>query len=151
MSANVCQNASAERPGSWGLRQRLMTAARLTLFAVVFLAAACSRFSAVDKPLTQWTPGAGEVSDLDSNNTRSPEIAVLLAFSGGGSRASALSYGVLKELAESSIATAQGPSNVLAEVDMISAVSGGVSRPRITDSRATACSMITKSGFCARM
>lgn len=125
MSANVCQNASAERPGSWGLRQRLMTAARLTLFAVVFLAAACSRFSAVDKPLTQWTPGAGEVSDLDSNNTRSPEIAVLLAFSGGGSRASALSYGVLKELAESSIATAQGPSTVLAEVDMLSAVSGG--------------------------
>jgi NTE family protein len=102
-----------------------MNAARLILLVVAFLGAACSRFSAVDEPLDQWQPDAGEVSQLDNNFERSPEMVVLLAFSGGGSRASALSYGVLKELAESSIPTSAGSSTVLAEVDMISAVSGG--------------------------
>ena len=102
-----------------------MNAARLILLVVAFLGAACSRFSAVDEPLDQWQPDADEVSELADNFERSPEMVVLLAFSGGGSRASALSYGVLKELAESSIPTAAGPSTVLAEVDMISAVSGG--------------------------
>ena len=103
----------------------LSGAIRLMLLTLLLLNAACSRFSAVDKPLAQWTPETGEVSELERNLKRSPEIVVLLAFSGGGTRASALSYGVLKELAETKVETVQGTSTVLAEVDMISAVSGG--------------------------
>ncbi|WP_285763691.1 patatin-like phospholipase family protein [Biformimicrobium ophioploci] len=64
---------------------------------------------------------------------------VILAFSGGGTRASALSYGVMKELRDTSIpdgpagypaaesdapASAQSTS-LLSEVDLISSVSGG--------------------------
>ncbi|MEJ1297156.1 MAG: patatin-like phospholipase family protein [Candidatus Sedimenticola sp. (ex Thyasira tokunagai)] len=51
------------------------------------------------------------------------DILLLLSFSGGGSRASALAYGVLEQLHLTPIRS--GDQNLLDEVDMISAVSGG--------------------------
>ena len=54
-----------------------------------------------------------------------PDVQVFLAFSGGGTRASALSYGVLSELRETEYQTTQGSFNLLDEVDAISSVSGG--------------------------
>lgn len=53
------------------------------------------------------------------------EITVALAFSGGGSRAAALAYGVLLELRATKLAAANGSATFLDEVDAISAVSGG--------------------------
>ena len=50
---------------------------------------------------------------------------VLLAFSGGGTRAAALSYGVLKSLRDSKIYDQNKQVSVLNEVDSISSVSGG--------------------------
>jgi len=74
----------------------------------------------------------------DSENFRKPlqesqDILMMLAFSSGGTRASALSYGVLKSLAKISLPNKQ-PSDssrniparrMLDEVDFISSVSGG--------------------------
>jgi NTE family protein len=48
---------------------------------------------------------------------------VVLAFSGGGTRAAALSYGVLQELRETRLQDAQ--RHLLSEVDIITSVSGG--------------------------
>lgn len=48
-----------------------------------------------------------------------------LAFSGGGTRAAALSYGVMQELRDSKIDSAGKTVRVLDEVDLISSVSGG--------------------------
>jgi len=48
-----------------------------------------------------------------------------LAFSGGGTRAAALSYGVLLELRDTTISIAGKPLRLLDEVDTISSVSGG--------------------------
>ncbi len=53
------------------------------------------------------------------------DITVALAFSGGGSRAAALAYGVLLELRATTVPTATGSVPLLDEVDAISAVSGG--------------------------
>lgn len=50
---------------------------------------------------------------------------VALAFSGGGTRAAALSYGVMQELRDTYIDTDQGQRRLLDEVDTISGVSGG--------------------------
>lgn len=50
---------------------------------------------------------------------------IILAFSGGGTRAAALSYGVLQELRDTRIDTTVAPVRLLDEVDLISAVSGG--------------------------
>lgn len=53
------------------------------------------------------------------------ENSLMLAFSGGGSRAAALSYGVLKELRNTPVPRATGESRLLDEVHTISSVSGG--------------------------
>ena len=49
----------------------------------------------------------------------------MLAFSGGGTRAAALSYGVLEELAKTEIVWEGNRRRLLDEVDLISSVSGG--------------------------
>jgi NTE family protein len=53
------------------------------------------------------------------------EIAVLLAFSGGGTRAAAFSYGVLEELADTKVTIKGTERRLLDEVAVISSVSGG--------------------------
>jgi NTE family protein len=50
---------------------------------------------------------------------------VILAFSGGGTRAAALAYGVLETLRDTQITTAGGRTRLLDEVDLITGVSGG--------------------------
>jgi NTE family protein len=52
-------------------------------------------------------------------------VALMLFFSGGGMRASALSYGVLQELAATPVPTPTGTRRMLDDVEMISSVSGG--------------------------
>lgn len=51
--------------------------------------------------------------------------AVFLSFSGGGTRAAALSYGVLQELRDTRVESFGRPVRLLDEVDLISSVSGG--------------------------
>ncbi len=53
------------------------------------------------------------------------ENSLLLAFSGGGTRAAALSYGVLKELRDTPVSGESGSKRLLDEVHSISSVSGG--------------------------
>jgi NTE family protein len=57
--------------------------------------------------------------------TNSSDLLLMLAFSGGGTRAAALSYGVLEELAHTPVDAPGKPHRLLDEVDIISAVSGG--------------------------
>ena len=52
-------------------------------------------------------------------------ITLVLAFSGGGSRAAALSYGVLKAMRDIQVASGEKTVSLLDEVDLISSVSGG--------------------------
>jgi NTE family protein len=83
---------------------------------VVALLAACTAWSHVDRPgraAVGPAPGPGRV-------------AVVLALSGGGVRAAALSWGVMQELARLSVPAEDGsPSTLLREVDYVSSVSGG--------------------------
>jgi NTE family protein len=61
-------------------------------------------------------------SRLPDNDER---LFVVLAFSGGGTRAAALSYGVLDALRNEQLVIDNTPSPLLDQVDVISAVSGG--------------------------
>ena len=61
-----------------------------------------------------WPPGS-----------RSDELLLVLAFSGGGTRAAAFAYGVLEELAATPVMLGGQSRRLLDEVDLISAVSGG--------------------------
>lgn len=53
------------------------------------------------------------------------DIQIFLSFSGGGTRAAALSYGVLETLRDTEITINNKSRSLLSEVDVISSVSGG--------------------------
>lgn len=55
----------------------------------------------------------------------SDSLFIILAFSGGGTRAAALSYGVLEQLKDTEIVWEGKKKRLLDEVDVISSVSGG--------------------------
>jgi NTE family protein len=60
-----------------------------------------------------------------TNPYNHPDALVLLAFSGGGTRAAALAYGVLEELRNTQVTVRGHTHSMLTEVDLISGVSGG--------------------------
>lgn len=60
-----------------------------------------------------------------SFNKPNSKVTLILSFSGGGTRAAALSYGVLQALRDTNIQIDGETVNLLDEVDMISSVSGG--------------------------
>ena len=55
----------------------------------------------------------------------SSDLSLLLTFSGGGTRAAALSYGVMQELRDTAINIDGRSTTMLEEIDTISSVSGG--------------------------
>ena len=62
---------------------------------------------------------------LNETSDKSGNMLFILAFSGGGTRASTLDYGVLQELARTEIIIDGTKRRLLDEVDVISSVSGG--------------------------
>ena len=99
-----------------------------SLAAAVVLLAGCSATPVVMNPPL----GASNHVDVERINrlpnrksANSPNrTTIVLAFSGGGTRAAALSYGVLKGLRDVPL-PGQAGRRLLDEVDAISAVSGG--------------------------
>jgi len=106
---------------------------RLPFFAslAVLALAGCSAVVPVNPPVAQVDLASGyRMARLIKREQRRnhPEALVLLAFSGGGTRAAALSYGVLEELRRTHITVGGQPEpdrSFLDEVDMITGVSGG--------------------------
>jgi NTE family protein len=101
--------------------------ARLKVVLALLLAvlAGCAHYPENDR-LARHDPTGGYRFDnltMDAGNTDT--VLLCLTFSGGGTRAAALAYGVLQELRDTSV-TAHGSARpLLAEVDCISSVSGG--------------------------
>ncbi len=82
--------------------------------------------------MTERSPDNPPITHAQANKTisgletrGSGGILLVLTFSGGGSRAAALAYGVLEALNTTTLTTTTGKLALLDEVDMISAVSGG--------------------------
>jgi NTE family protein len=105
-----------------------MTLARILipageLLALVVFSAGCATRPETPK-LQAYNPAQGYYGPSRDRTDNAPELFFLLALSGGGTRAAALSYGVLEELARTP-APRQTARSLLREVDGISAVSGG--------------------------
>jgi NTE family protein len=81
----------------------------------------------VNPPITQADPRAGyRLETRQAVSTNSKENLVILAFSGGGTRAAAFSYGVLEYLRKTEIVGANGQRvRLLDSIDVITGVSGG--------------------------
>jgi NTE family protein len=98
---------------------------RLVCLALAaLLGGACVSYRPVNHPIDALsTP-----EDYRSGTGRNREIGdtwMILAFSGGGTRAAAFAYGVLEELRDTQLPTQDGTMRLLDEVDSISGVSGG--------------------------
>ncbi|MBT9490880.1 MAG: patatin-like phospholipase family protein [Paucibacter sp.] len=54
-----------------------------------------------------------------------PEFGLVVAMSGGGTRAAAFSYGILEELRRTTLPTPAGPGRMLDDVNIVTGISGG--------------------------
>ena len=93
------------------------------LVAASLLLAGCAHYPATPPLAKAGAPGYhfAEVA----RPGQSDDLLVFLAFSGGGMRAAALSYGALEELRRTEVPVHGTTRRLLDEVDVISAVSGG--------------------------
>ena len=91
--------------------------------AVCAFAGGCAHWPATPRLEQAGAPGyrLGEVT----RPGQSDDLLVILAISGGGTRAAALGYGVLEELRRTELMVNGVKRRLIDEVDVISAVSGG--------------------------
>jgi len=97
----------------------------LPILIASFLAAGCAQRPA-NPPLKGYEKNATyEFEHLERNRGKQDDL-VILAFSGGGTRAASFSYGVLEALKRIEITSSTGETwRLLDEVDLITGVSGG--------------------------
>lgn len=94
------------------------------LLSVLFLAG-CTTTPDYNQPLTKFDPDYGYRFKNLEGGENSDDLFVILTFSGGGTRASALALGVLEKLKATEIEWNGRKCSLLDEVDLISGVSGG--------------------------
>ena len=101
------------------------------ILVLLFALSGCSSVTLppLNEPLSarsqQGFRGVSAVArEKDKPIKKSDELTLILTFSGGGTRAAAFSYGVLKELESVRMKEGNGKT-LLDEVDLISSVSGG--------------------------
>jgi len=95
------------------------------LIAVSLLIAGCAT-RPINPPITQADPSRGYRFEARQAKAENQDSIVILAFSGGGTRAAAFSYGVLEFLRRTEVIGAKGNrGRLLDQVDVITGVSGG--------------------------
>jgi NTE family protein len=115
---------SADNPSERQMTRRLRSP--LPLVALLLLLGGCAT-RPINPPVVKTDPGTGyrfETRQAQANEGK--DTLVILAFSGGGTRAAAFSYGVLEYLRKTEIARPNGNKvRLLDRVDVITGVSGG--------------------------
>jgi NTE family protein len=98
----------------------------LLLVLLGLLLNGCALYSRVDNSdIAPAVPIEGWAERLDMPIHHGGNVLLVLAFSGGGTRAAAFSYGVLEELRDTTFRRDGSKHRLLDEVDSISSVSGG--------------------------
>jgi len=115
-----------EMKHTWTLRRLHPLILRLSLMAIVASAiGGCAAYRPANVPLRKWDGDYGYRQKRIQAERPMGDVLLLLAFSGGGTRAAALSYGVLQELRDSRVIVDGVEKRLLDEVDLITSVSGG--------------------------
>ena len=96
----------------------------LRCVACVVCAALLSACSSV-RPWLNTAMQAEQARDMHVNETRDPSLVMAVTISGGGARAAAFGYGVLRELEDHEFDWRGKRLTLLEATDLISAVSGG--------------------------
>jgi NTE family protein len=98
---------------------------KAALLACLLFLAACATIEPGNPPLKQYAPGEGYRFERLAHEGNSDELFIILSFSGGGTRAAALAYGVLEALRDTRFERQGRKVSLLDEVDVISSISGG--------------------------
>jgi NTE family protein len=101
--------------------------AKVLMLVLAVLAVAGCASRPINEPITQADPKSGYRPYLliPKRQNNDPHTLFVLAFSGGGTRAAAFSYGVLEELRRTEIVVDGQRRRLVDEVDIITGVSGG--------------------------
>lgn len=109
-----------------GITRSFSSSLLIPATSALLVLSGCSATYPVNPPLAQVDRSVGyNIQSIEKRDDNHSQALVLLAFSGGGTRAAAFSYGVLKELSESYIGKEDQRRALSKEIDVISAVSGG--------------------------
>jgi NTE family protein len=103
-------------------------AQKVLIIALALLTTACTSYGVIDnKPLlpSEGRPGYSIGEFARNLNRQSNELRLGVAFSGGGTRAAALSYGVMQELRDTRVQLRGKEQSLLDAISVISSVSGG--------------------------
>jgi len=94
---------------------------------IVLLVSGCASYGVVENAPKKVSDAGEEYSFVSwkAGGGRTDELGLILAFSGGGTRAAAFSYGALKELRDTHVMIDGRSQRLLDQVDHISSVSGG--------------------------
>ena len=124
----------------------------LCICLVLLLISGCASYGVIhNEPSTASDTGKPYALKTWAQSNEAADFVFILAFSGGGTRAAAMAYGVLEELRDTPVTTDGKQGRLLDEVTHISSVSGGVLHPPTTASTATGFLPILKTNSCARM
>lgn len=100
---------------------RLLSCSYLLLFV-----SGCASYGEIENRFVTDQPSAQKYSLIEHYKSRDiSEIAFTVYFSGGGTRAAAMAYGVMQELRDTNVMLKNGPVRLLDEIDIINSVSGG--------------------------
>ena len=97
---------------------------------LILLLTGCSTYGVIDNAALKDTSTVAASDKAYSwknanKKDRNPNLDIIVGFSGGGTRAAALSYGVLKGLKDTTVMVNGKPARLLDQIDQISSVSGG--------------------------
>jgi NTE family protein len=106
------------------LRMMKLPGLSASLVVLLFLLGGCAT-RPVNPPIQSVDASTGYTFQTRQKHFKSQDNLVVLAFSGGGTRAAAFSYGVLEYLRRTEVTTPKGKGRLLDAVDMITGVSGG--------------------------
>ncbi len=96
-------------------------------FALSVFITGCASYGTIENEKIDAPEFGSTFYSVEAFNHRlsGKDTVILLAFSGGGSRAAALSYGVLSELNETTAGYGNSKRTLIDDIGLISAVSGG--------------------------
>ncbi len=117
MKCRKAQSSSMTRP---------LRGSALAVMLLVTVCGCATTPNARNERLARFDPAYGyRLKNLEPGPNNSDSLLVVLTFSGGGTRAASLAYGVLEVLRDTPIFWEGTERSLLDEVDVISSVSGG--------------------------
>jgi len=95
-------------------------------YLTLFFVSACASYGKIENQPVSESSATQEYSlSTFAGSDKNSDLALMLTFSGGGTRAATMAYAVMQELRDTVIEINGEPTRLLDEVDTISSVSGG--------------------------